>query len=58
MDSSNISEHAVYISKNSEPGRSDALLVRNGQKMMKKARKAFIHAGLEGISISMVSEHH
>lgn len=58
MDSSNISEHPAHISKNNEHGRSDALLDCNGLELVQKAPKAFVHAGFEGIFISMISEHH
>ena len=58
MDIGNISEHSVHISKNSEHGRSGVLLVGNGWEFVKKARKAFIHAGYSRVFISMISEHH
>lgn len=58
MDSSNISEHSVHISKNNEHGESGVLLAGNGREFVKKARKALIHAGYSRVFISTISEHH
>jgi hypothetical protein len=58
MDSSNISEQSVRISKNNEQARSSVLLVGNGQEFVRKTRKGFIHAGYSQFFISMISEHH
>jgi len=39
MDSSNISEHSVHISKNNEHGKSGVLLAGNDREFAKKSAK-------------------
>lgn len=58
MDISNISEHLVHISKNNEHGKSDCCFFATAWKLVKRAHKAFVHAGFEGIFTSTISEHH
>jgi hypothetical protein len=58
MDSSNIGEQSVRVSKNSEQSRSSVLLDGNDREFVKKTRKAFIHAGCSQFFIRMISEHH